>query len=126
LTTAGVVIEAAVLAAIGVARAQRTAPYTPGEAYALLTAWGPAGRRGQVGFTLTIDVLLPLAMFAFTALALRYAGARLHAPRWLPVTARSLITGRARLRLLHGALTGASIGGHLPGSAWTAMRVGMS
>jgi hypothetical protein len=57
--------------------------YTADGAYALMTAWGPAGRRDQVLFTLTGDVLLPLTLFVFTALALRYATGRLGAPAWL-------------------------------------------
>jgi hypothetical protein len=57
--------------------------YTAERAYALMTAWGPVGRRNQVLFTATGDVVLPLVTFAFGALALLYATRRLGAPAWL-------------------------------------------
>lgn len=54
--------------------------FTPDDVHALMSAWGPGGRRGQLLFTLTGDVLLPLTVFAFAALALRYGATRLGAP----------------------------------------------
>lgn len=54
--------------------------YTADEAYALMTAWGPSGRRNQVLFTATGDVLLPFATFLCSALALLYATRRLGSP----------------------------------------------
>jgi hypothetical protein len=58
--------------------------------YDLLTAWGPSGRRTQLAFTLTGDVLLPLVVAVTLALTM------LHGSRSLGVPAR----GRAALLAL--------------------------
>jgi len=64
--------------------------YTADEAYALIAAWGPAGRRDQVLFTVTGDVLLPMATLLFAALALVYAARRLGLRPWLRTTLLAL------------------------------------
>jgi len=66
------------------------AGYTPGDAYALLTRWGPVGRHLQLVFTLTLDVLVPIVTFLFLALALRYLTRPYRATRWLRVAAAAL------------------------------------
>jgi hypothetical protein len=79
--------------------------FTPDDVYALMSAWGPGGRRGQMLFTLTGDVLLPLTVFAFTALALRYGATRLGAPGW----SRSLLLIPPTAYLLSDYLENAAI-----------------
>lgn len=59
--------------------------YTPDDAYALLTAWGQAGRRNQILFTVIGDVVLPLTAFTFGAAALWYGTRRSAFPVWARV-----------------------------------------
>jgi hypothetical protein len=59
--------------------------YTPDDAYALLAAWGSAGRRDHVVFTATGDVVLPLTAFAFGAAALWYGTRGSAVPGWARV-----------------------------------------
>ena len=56
--------------------------YTPDDAYALLTHWGPVGRHDQLRFTLTLDVLVPPATWMFLTLALLYVTRPFAAARW--------------------------------------------
>ncbi len=58
-------------------------PYTAERALDLVSAWGPAGRRAQLLFTVLIDIALPAAGLAFGALALLHATRHLGAPPWL-------------------------------------------
>jgi hypothetical protein len=58
-------------------------PYTAERALDLISAWGPAGRRAQLLFTLLIDIALPAAGLAFSALALLHVMRHLDAPPWL-------------------------------------------
>jgi hypothetical protein len=58
-------------------------PYTAERALDLVSAWGPAGRRAQLLFTLLIDIALPAVGLAFSALALLHAMRHLGAPPWL-------------------------------------------
>jgi hypothetical protein len=58
-------------------------PYTAERALDLVSAWGPAGRRAQLLFTIVIDIALPAAGLTFSVLALLHATRHLGAPRWL-------------------------------------------
>ena len=58
-------------------------PYSAERALDLISAWGPAGRRAQLLFTVLIDIALPAAGLAFGALALLHATRHLGAPPWL-------------------------------------------
>ncbi|GGS75895.1 hypothetical protein GCM10010156_38400 [Planobispora rosea] len=64
----------------------RPGGYTPQEAYAMLTAYGPDGRRGHLLILLCGDLLFPLVYVGFTAAALRLAVLRRGAPGWLRTT----------------------------------------
>jgi hypothetical protein len=57
-------------------------PYTPADAYALMTHWGADGRHDQLMFTLTLDILLPPATWLFLTLALLYATRPFATARW--------------------------------------------
>jgi hypothetical protein len=66
------------------------AGYSPDTAYELLTRWGPAGRHDQLVFTLTLDVLVPIATFLFLALALLNLTRPYRETRWLRIVAVAL------------------------------------
>ncbi|GAT71466.1 hypothetical protein PS9374_07157 [Planomonospora sphaerica] len=61
----------------------RPGGYTPQEAYAMLAAYGPGGRRTHLLLLLCGDILFPLVYVGFTAAALRLAALRRKAPAWL-------------------------------------------
>ena len=58
-------------------------PYTAERALDLVFAWGPAGRRAQLMFTVLLDAALPAAGLVFSVLALLHATRHLGVPSWL-------------------------------------------
>jgi hypothetical protein len=57
--------------------------YSANDAYELLTHWGTVGRRNQVVFTLTLDVVVPAATWLFLTLALLRLTRLITAASWL-------------------------------------------